>query len=59
VQWADAHSPVGCTLRDAAACSLDVEMPDRNPPMAAVHQALKRLLEEPAARKKQHAGEAR
>jgi uncharacterized OsmC-like protein len=26
VQWADAHSPVGCTVRNAAACSLDVEV---------------------------------
>ena len=25
VSWADAHSPVGCTIRDAAACSLDVQ----------------------------------
>jgi uncharacterized OsmC-like protein len=26
VQWADAHSPVGCTVRNAAACSLDIEV---------------------------------
>lgn len=26
VAWADAHSPVGCTLKDAPACSLDVEV---------------------------------
>jgi len=26
VAWADAHSPVGCTLRDALACDLDVEI---------------------------------
>lgn len=26
VEWADAHSPVGCTIRDAAACSLDIEV---------------------------------
>jgi hypothetical protein len=24
--WGDAHSPVGCTLRQAADCSLDVEV---------------------------------
>jgi uncharacterized OsmC-like protein len=26
VAWADAHSPVGCTLRDGMACHLDVEI---------------------------------
>lgn len=26
VAWADAHSPVACTLRQAPACSLDVEV---------------------------------
>jgi uncharacterized OsmC-like protein len=26
VQWGDAHSPVGCTLREMAATSLDVEV---------------------------------
>ena len=26
VSWADAHSPVGCTIRDAAACSLDIQI---------------------------------
>lgn len=26
VEWADAHSPVGCTVRNAAACSLEVEV---------------------------------
>ena len=26
VEWADAHSPVGCTVRQAAACSLDIEV---------------------------------
>jgi len=26
VAWADAHSPVGCTLRDAPACSLDIQV---------------------------------
>jgi len=26
VEWADAHSPVGCTIRNAAVCSLDVEV---------------------------------
>lgn len=26
VAWADAHSPVGCTLRDALVCNLDVEI---------------------------------
>ncbi len=26
VEWADAHSPVGCTVRNAAACSLDIEV---------------------------------
>jgi uncharacterized OsmC-like protein len=26
VAWADAHSPVGCTVRRAPACSLDVEV---------------------------------
>lgn len=26
VAWADAHSPVGCTLREALACNLDVEI---------------------------------
>ena len=26
VAWADAHSPVGCTLKDAPACSLEVEV---------------------------------
>lgn len=25
VAWADAHSPVGCTLRQAAPCSLEIE----------------------------------
>ncbi len=26
VVWADAHSPVGCTVRHAAGCSLDVDV---------------------------------
>ena len=26
VEWADAHSPVGCTMRQAADCSLDIEI---------------------------------
>jgi len=26
VAWADAHSPVGCTVRRAAACSLDIDV---------------------------------
>lgn len=26
VEWADAHSPVGCTMRQAPGCSLDVEV---------------------------------
>lgn len=26
VAWADAHSPVGCTMRQAPGCSLDVEI---------------------------------
>jgi len=26
VAWADAHSPVGCTLKDAPTCHLDVEI---------------------------------
>jgi len=26
VAWADAHSPVGCTLRDVLVCNLDVEI---------------------------------
>jgi uncharacterized OsmC-like protein len=26
VAWADAHSPVGCTLRDAPACALDTQV---------------------------------
>jgi uncharacterized OsmC-like protein len=26
VEWADAHSPVGCTVRNAAVCSLDIEV---------------------------------
>lgn len=26
VAWGEAHSPVGCTIRDAAACSLDIEV---------------------------------
>lgn len=26
VAWADAHSPVGCTLRDALVCHVDVEI---------------------------------
>jgi len=26
VAWADAHSPVGCTVRHAAACSLDIDV---------------------------------
>ena len=26
VVWADAHSPVGCTVRHPAACSLDIEV---------------------------------
>ena len=26
VAWADAHSPVGCTLRDGPACSLDIQV---------------------------------
>lgn len=26
VAWADAHSPVGCTLKDPPACSLDIEV---------------------------------
>ena len=26
VDWADAHSPVGCTIRGGAGCSLDVEV---------------------------------
>lgn len=25
VAWADAHSPVGCTIRDAPACALEIE----------------------------------
>lgn len=26
VEWADAHSPVGCTVRSSPACSLDIEV---------------------------------
>jgi len=26
VAWADAHSPVGCTVRQVAACSLDIDV---------------------------------
>jgi hypothetical protein len=26
VAWAEAHSPVGCTVRDSPACSLQVEV---------------------------------
>jgi uncharacterized OsmC-like protein len=26
VEWADAHSPVGCTVRQQPACSLDIEV---------------------------------
>jgi uncharacterized OsmC-like protein len=26
VTWAEAHSPVGCTIRNAPACSLDIEV---------------------------------
>ena len=26
VAWADAHSPVGCTVKQAAACSLDIDV---------------------------------
>jgi uncharacterized OsmC-like protein len=26
VSWADAHSPVGCTVRDAATCTLDIQL---------------------------------
>ncbi len=26
VEWADAHSPVGCTVRDSVACALDIEV---------------------------------
>jgi uncharacterized OsmC-like protein len=26
VAWADAHSPVGCTMRQAPGCSLDIEV---------------------------------
>jgi len=26
VEWAEAHSPVGCTVKNAAACSLDIEV---------------------------------
>ena len=26
VAWADAHSPVGCTVRDGPACSLQIEL---------------------------------
>ncbi|HEY7238121.1 MAG TPA: OsmC family protein [Burkholderiales bacterium] len=26
VEWADTHSPVGCTVRNAAACSLHIEV---------------------------------
>lgn len=26
VAWADAHSPVGCTIRGAPACSLEIEL---------------------------------
>jgi uncharacterized OsmC-like protein len=26
VEWADAHSPVGCTMRQAPGCSLDIEV---------------------------------
>lgn len=26
VAWADAHSPVGCTVRESAACALEVEV---------------------------------
>jgi uncharacterized OsmC-like protein len=28
VEWADAHSPVGCTVRDAAPCRLEVQVVD-------------------------------
>ena len=26
VQWAEAHSPVGCTIKDSPACSLEVQV---------------------------------
>lgn len=26
VEWADAHSPVGCTLRDATGCALEIDV---------------------------------
>jgi uncharacterized OsmC-like protein len=26
VAWADAHSPVGCTVKDGAACSLEIDV---------------------------------
>lgn len=26
VSWADAHSPVGCTVKDGPACSLDIQV---------------------------------
>lgn len=26
VEWAEAHSPVGCTIKNAAACLLDIEV---------------------------------
>ena len=26
VKWADAHSPVGCTLRHSPACSLEIQI---------------------------------
>jgi uncharacterized OsmC-like protein len=26
VRWADAHSPVSCTVRDALSCSLEIEV---------------------------------
>ena len=26
VEWAEAHSPVGCTIKDSPACSLEVEV---------------------------------
>jgi len=26
VEWAEAHSPVGCTVRNGPACSLDVQV---------------------------------
>lgn len=29
VQWADAHSPVGCTVNEGASCSLEVEVVSR------------------------------